>query len=102
MNVMTAAALGAGMVLSTQASLPLEHIAQAMLSDAGRGPLWFQLYLQHDRGFTQALVQRAEAALEQSRRDGGDAPEHLPVGVDDVPAATRGGRFCAGHERRHP
>jgi 4-hydroxymandelate oxidase len=28
----------------------------------GRGPLWFQLYLQHDRGFTQALVQRAEAA----------------------------------------
>ena len=33
-----------------------------MLSDPGRGPLWFQLYLQHDRGFTQALVQRAEAA----------------------------------------
>ena len=33
-----------------------------MLPDPGRGPLWFQLYLQHDRGFTQALVQRAEAA----------------------------------------
>lgn len=57
-----AAALGAGLVLSTQASLPLEPIAQAVLSDPGRGPLWFQLYLQHDRGFTQALVQRAEAA----------------------------------------
>lgn len=56
------AALGAGLVLSTQASMPMEHIAQAVLSDAGRGPLWFQLYLQHDRGFTQALVQRAEAA----------------------------------------
>ena len=57
-----AAALGAGLVLSTQATLPLETIAQAVLNDAGRGPLWFQLYLQHDRGFTRALVERAEAA----------------------------------------
>lgn len=57
-----AAALGAGMVLSTQSSTPLEAVAQAFLGDAGRGPLWFQLYLQHDRGFTRALVQRAEAA----------------------------------------
>lgn len=57
-----AAALGAGLVLSTQASTPLETVAQAMLPDAGRGPLWFQLYLQHDRGFTRELVQRAEAA----------------------------------------
>lgn len=57
-----AAALGAGLVLSTQASLPLEVIAQAMLPEPGRGPLWFQLYIQHDRGFTRELVQRAEAA----------------------------------------
>lgn len=57
-----AAALGAGVVLSTQASVALEAVAQAVLPDPGRGPLWFQLYLQHDRGFTQALVQRAEAA----------------------------------------
>ena len=57
-----AAALGAGLVLSTQASVSLEAVAQAVLPDPGRGPLWFQLYLQHDRGFTQALVQRAEAA----------------------------------------
>ena len=57
-----AAALGAGVVLSTQASVSLEAVAQAVLPDPGRGPLWFQLYLQHDRGFTQALVQRAEAA----------------------------------------
>lgn len=57
-----AAALGAGLVLSTQASTALEAVAQAMLSDADRGPLWFQLYLQHDRGFTRELVQRAEAA----------------------------------------
>ncbi|PJI97146.1 4-hydroxymandelate oxidase [Acidovorax sp. 69] len=57
-----AAALGAGVVLSTQASVSLESVAQAVHPDPGRGPLWFQLYLQHDRGFTQALVQRAEAA----------------------------------------
>jgi len=57
-----AAALGAGLVLSTQASLPLETVAHAMLTEPGRGPLWFQLYIQHDRGFTRELVQRAEAA----------------------------------------
>jgi len=57
-----AAALGAGVVLSTQASVSLESVAQAVLPDPGRGPLWFQLYMQPDRGFTQALAQRAEAA----------------------------------------
>jgi len=57
-----AAAQGAGLVLSTQASMSLEHVAQAFLSDAGRGPLWFQLYMQPDKGFTQALVKRAEQA----------------------------------------
>ena len=57
-----AAALGAGLVLSTQASVSLEAVAQAVRPDPGRGPLWFQLYLQHDRGFTHALVQRAESA----------------------------------------
>lgn len=59
------AALGAGMVVSTQASVLLESVAQAFLSDpadAHRGPLWFQLYMQPDRGFTRALIERAEAA----------------------------------------
>ena len=57
-----AAALGAGLVLSTQSSTPVEVVAQALRGDPGSGPLWFQLYLQHDRGFTRSLVQRAEAA----------------------------------------
>ncbi|WP_326539244.1 alpha-hydroxy acid oxidase [Pseudorhodoferax sp.] len=57
-----AAALGAGLVLSTQASTPLEAVAAAIAHEPGRGPLWFQLYLQHDRGFTRELVQRAEQA----------------------------------------
>ena len=57
-----AAALGAGMVLSTQSSTPIEAVAQAMQGDPNSGPLWFQLYLQHDRGFVRELVQRVEAA----------------------------------------
>ncbi len=47
----------AAMVVSTQASVMLEEIA----ADA-RAPLLFQLYIQPDRAFTHALVQRAEAA----------------------------------------
>jgi len=57
-----AAAQEAGMILSTQASVPLEHVAQAIRDEPGRGPLWLQLYIQHDRGFTLELVRRAEAA----------------------------------------
>lgn len=61
-TALAAAALGTGMVLSTQASTLLEDVARSFLPDAGRGPLWFQLYLQPDRGFTRELVQRTEAA----------------------------------------
>ena len=61
-TALAAAVLGAGLVLSTQASTPLEDVAQVVLGEVERGPLWFQLYLQPDRGFTRALVQRAEAA----------------------------------------
>lgn len=61
-SALAAAAQGAGYVLSTQSNLPMEQIAPAVLADPGRGPLWFQLYWQADRGFNRALVQRAEAA----------------------------------------
>ena len=57
-----AAAQQAGLVLSTQASTQLEDVAQAIRHEPDRGPLWFQLYLQADRGFTRELVQRAETA----------------------------------------
>lgn len=61
-SALAAAAQGAGFVLSTLASAPLEAVARLTASDAGRGPLWFQLYWQHDRAFTAELVQRAEGA----------------------------------------
>ncbi len=61
-TALAAAVLGAGLVLSTQASTPLEDVARLVLAENARGPLWFQLYLQVDRGFTRELVHRAEAA----------------------------------------
>lgn len=56
-TALAASALGAGMVVSTQAGLPLEDLARQ-----AKAPLWFQLYVQHDRGFTRELVHRVEAA----------------------------------------
>lgn len=63
-TALAAAALQAGMVLSTQASVRLEDVARLYRSDPAdrRGPLWFQLYLQPAREATLALVRRAEAA----------------------------------------
>ena len=91
-----AATLGAGMVLSTQASVTLESVAQTMLRETGRGSLWFQLYMQPDRGFTRELVQRAEHAGYEALVLTVDAPVHgardrerragfrLPEGVSAV------------------
>ncbi len=52
-----AGACGALYTLSTAATTSLEDIAAA-----ASGPLWFQMYVQRDRGFTLELVRRAEAA----------------------------------------
>ena len=91
-----AAALGAGIVLSTQSSIAMETIATAVIPESARGPLWFQLYLQHDRGFTLELVQRAEQAGFEALVLTVDAPTHgardrerragfkLPPGVSAV------------------
>lgn len=55
-TVLGAGAVGATMVVSTQASISLETLAQAR-----HAPLWFQLYIQPDRDFTVQLMRRAEA-----------------------------------------
>ena len=69
-----AAAQEAGMILSTQASTRLEEVGQAFLHEPGHGPLWMQLYVQHDRAFTLELVRRAEAAGYQALVITVDAP----------------------------
>ncbi len=50
-----AAASQATYVISSSASMRVEDIART-----ATGPVWFQLYVQRDRGFTRDLVQRAE------------------------------------------
>jgi len=83
-----ASAQQAGMVLSTQASVHLETVAQAVGSDPDRGPLWFQLYMTHDRGFTRELVQRAERAGYEALVVTVDAP------VNGARDRERRARFC--------
>lgn len=90
-SVLAASALGAGMVVSTQASVELEVIATQ-----AQTPLWFQLYIQPDRDFTAALIRRAERAGYQALVLTVDAPVNgvrnreqragfaLPVGVEAV------------------
>jgi len=68
-TVLAASAMHAGMVVSTQASVSLEDIARQ-----AQAPLWFQLYIQPDRGFTRELVLRAEAAGYQALVVTVDAP----------------------------
>lgn len=56
-TALAASATDTAMVVSTQASFTIEDIAAG-----GSGPLWFQLYIQPDREFTERLIARAEAA----------------------------------------
>jgi len=51
-----AAAAGAIMIVSMASTVAIEDVA------AAGGALWFQLYVQSDRGFTESIVRRAEAA----------------------------------------
>lgn len=95
-SALGAAALGAGMVLSSQASTTLEAVAHA-----GASPKWFQLYWQQDRTVIKSLIARAEASGYRAIVLTVDAPVHgirnreqraqfrLPQGVSAVnlPAA---------------
>jgi len=90
-TVLGAAAMEAGMVVSTQASVSLEDVAAA-----ARSPLWFQLYIQPDRAFTGELIRRAETAGYEALVITVDAPVNglrnreqragfrLPPGVEPV------------------
>jgi len=95
-----AAAQGAGVVLSAQASVAMEEVAAPMRAEPAAGPLWFQLYWRDDRDFMRALLQRVEAAGYQALVLTVDAPVHgardrerragfkLP---DDIRAVNLGG-----------
>jgi 4-hydroxymandelate oxidase len=59
-----AAAAGTIMIASMASTVAIEEIAAAAREAAGGAAphLWFQLYIQPDLGFTEAVVRRAEAA----------------------------------------
>ena len=111
-TALAAAAQGAGLVLSAQASQPLEEVARIALAEATRGPLWFQLYLQGERGFDLDLVRRAEAAgyealvltvdapvhgvRDRERRAGFRTPSGLAVNLAQAAPMPRGGELCGG------
>jgi 4-hydroxymandelate oxidase len=81
-----AAAQDTGLILSAQASVTMEAVAQAMRSDSASialdkphkpsAPLWFQLYWRADEGFMQELLQRIEAAGYEALVLTVDAPVH--------------------------
>lgn len=90
-TVLGASAIKAGFVVSTKSNVMLEDIARA-----AKTPLWFQLYLQLDRGMTRELVQRAQRAGYRALIVTVDAPVsgvrnaeqragfQLPAGVEAV------------------
>lgn len=108
-SALAAAMQGAGLVLSSQASTAMDEVARLVLPEPTRGPLWFQLYAQPDRGATRALMQRAEAAGFEALVLTVDAPVHgardrerragfrLPPGVSAVNLADlpQPGHSCA-------
>jgi len=75
-TVLAASAMQTGMVVSTQAGIALEVLAQDAQAQDAQSPLWFQLYIQPDRDFTRDLVSRAEAAQYQALVVTVDAPVH--------------------------
>ncbi|CAN5914865.1 alpha-hydroxy acid oxidase [soil metagenome] len=58
-SVRAAAAAGTLFILST---LSTSRVEDVVAEAAGRIPVWFQLYIYKDRGATEALVRRVEAA----------------------------------------
>lgn len=99
---MAASVQGAGVVLGTQTSTPMQDVAKTVLNEPNRGPLWFQLYLQHDETFNRNLIKDIEAAgfeaivltadapingmRDNERRAGFKLPKDIvPVHLKDLP-----------------
>ena len=53
---------GCGIVLSTLSNHAIESVRNVLVQSSANTPLWFQLYIEKDRGRTQALVERVERA----------------------------------------
>jgi 4-hydroxymandelate oxidase len=109
-TVRGAGAAGAIMAISTLSNRSVEEIAQA-----ATGPVWFQLYVEDDRGNTKALIQRAEAAgcralcitvdlpwvyaRDREAHIRNESP-HLPFPNIHAESALPGGAGLKGHRNR--
>ena len=109
-TVRGAGAAGAIMAISTLSNRSVEEIAQAATR-----PVWFQLYVEDDRGNTKALIQRAEAAgcralcitvdlpwvyaRDREAHIRNEAP-HLPFPNIHAESALPGGAGLKGHRSR--
>ena len=109
-TVRGAGAAGAIMAISTLSNRSVEEIAQAATR-----PIWFQLYVEDDRGNTKALIQRAEDAgcralcitvdlpwvyaRDREAHIRNEAP-HLPFPNIHAESALPGGAGLKGHRSR--
>ena len=106
-------AAGATLVASSFANTSIEDMAQAAKTASRTGALWFQLYVNRDRGFTRDLVQRAEAAGCRALCVTVDSPttglRHretrsgfaLPAGIERSNLKALGGTAAGGQNRAH-
>lgn len=56
------AARGANLANTTLVAAAFSTVALEQISAVAKRPLWFQIYIQNDRGFTKSLIDRALAA----------------------------------------
>lgn len=119
-TALAAAAQGAGVVLSAQTSVALPQVAGLVRDEAGRGPLWLQIYPHPDTGFMaalaalaaaqgfEALVLTVDAALhgvrDRARRAGFTVPPHAqpahPRPSWQAPPGLSRFDFAAAHAAR--
>lgn len=102
-TVMGASALGCGVVISTQASVDMRTLAKR--AEQANNPLWFQLYIQEDPLYTDALIKKVEQSAYQALVITVDAPVNgmryqeqrlrfampdfaRPVNLDDLPKSS--------------
>src|SRR4029077_15739466 len=92
-----AAAAGTIMIVSMASTIAIEEVAVAARNgEDGERNLWFQIYLQPDRGFTESIIRRAEAAGCSAIVVTVDSPafgrreRDLPNSFNDLPS----GMYC--------
>ncbi len=102
---------GANLSEATLVAATFSTVAFEEMSREAARPLWFQLYIQTDRGFTKELVDRVLAAGCEAVCVTVDVPVNgprdrelragfsLPPGVQRANLASRGSAFSAGAHR---